>query len=155
MRERVCKLAAAAVGAAAGFFGNWPAALTGLAAVMSIDFVTGLIVAARGRSPKTSGGGLSSAAGFDGLVRKGMIMVVVLLATVLDRMIGSASMVFQTASAFYYIANESLSILENVALMGVKIPAFLRRALEVMRDRADEGESEPWRAAQEDDSEKT
>ena len=79
---------------------------------MGIDYASGLIVAACGRSPKTEAGGLSSKAGFVGLARKGFIMLIVLLATLLDRAVGNQAMVFQSAATCYYIANEGLSILE-------------------------------------------
>ena len=135
--EQATKALAAVVGAAAGMLGEWNVLLTILALFMVIDYLTGLIVAWRGKSPKTESGGVSSKAGFDGLIRKFFIMVVVLVATLLDVAIGNASRVFQTAATMYYIANEGISILENTALMGVKYPKFIIRALEAMRDKND------------------
>ena len=126
------KAAAAAVGAVAGWFGKWDITLTILAAGMAVDYVSGLVVAACGRSPKTEAGGLSSKAGFVGLARKGFIMLLVLLAALLDRAVGAAR-VFQTAAAMYYIANEGLSVLENAALLDVPFPAKLRAALEEIK----------------------
>ena len=46
----------------------------------------------------------------------------------------------QTAAALFYIANEALSIIENCGLMGLPVPAFLRKLLEVLRDKSDQGE---------------
>lgn len=135
--ENVTKALAAAVGAVAGLLGEWNVLLTILALFMVIDYLTGLIVAWRGKSPKTETGGVSSRAGFDGLIRKAFIMVVVLVATLLDVAIGNASRVFQTAATMYYIANEGISILENTALMGVKYPKFIAKALEAMREKND------------------
>ena len=60
-----------------------------------------------------------------------------LLGTLLDRAIGTDGMVFQTATACYYIANEGLSVLENVALIGVPVPEVIKRALEAMRSKGD------------------
>ena len=131
----------AIAGAVAGLFGGWSVGLTILAAVMAMDYLTGLIAAACGRSPKTGQGGLSSKAGFIGLAKKGVIMLVVLLATLLDRALGNRAMVFQTAATFYYIANEGLSILENAALLGVPFPKRILKALETMKE-AGEGEEE-------------
>lgn len=135
--EQVTKALAAVVGAAAGMLGEWNVLLTILALFMVIDYLTGLIVAWRGKSPKTESGGVSSKAGFDGLIRKFFIMVVVLVATLLDMAIGNASRVFQTAATMYYIANEGISTLENTALMGVKYPSFIIRALETLKDKSD------------------
>ena len=118
----------------AGFFGEWTAALTILVVMMGADYLTGVLLAISGRSPKTAGGGLSSKVGFIGLAKKGFIMLIVLIATMLDKAIGNTAMVFQTATVFYYIANEGLSILENADLMEVPFPAFIRQRLETMRE---------------------
>lgn len=40
----------------------------------------------------------------------------------------------------YFVANEGLSVVENLGLMGIPLPAFLRKTLEAMRDKADGGE---------------
>jgi toxin secretion/phage lysis holin len=137
--DRVTKAIAGIIGGAAGLLGGWSMLLTILAWFMGIDYFSGLIVAWRGRSPKTEHGGISSKAGFDGLIRKAFIMLVVLMATLLDRAIGNSTSVFQTAATTYYIANEGISILENTSLMGVKYPAFILKALEAMRDKGDRG----------------
>lgn len=138
--DNVVKVLAGIAGAAAGLLGEWNMLLTILAWFMVIDYMTGLVVAFRGRSPKTEGGGVSSKAGFDGLIRKAFIMVVVLVATLLDAAIGTTARVFQTAATLYYIANEGISILENTSLMGVPYPAFILKALEAIREKADQGE---------------
>ena len=133
--DRALKYLAGVAGAVAGLFGEWTTMLTILVAAMAIDYVSGWIVALCGRSPKTEGGGLSSKVGFVGIARKGFIMLLVLLATLLDRAIGNEAMVFQSSLVFYYIANEGLSILENAALMGVPFPDRLKSALEALRQR--------------------
>lgn len=137
MWDRIVKVVCLAAGAVAGLYGEWTTALTILVTMMCIDYVTGVLVAVSGKSPKTEGGGLSSKVGFVGLARKGFLMLIVLVATMLDKAIGNSSMVFQTATVFYYIANEGLSILENADLMGVPFPAFVRERLEEMRERKD------------------
>ena len=137
--DKVTKALAGAAGAIAGLLGEWNVLLTVLAIMMVLDYLTGLVVAWRGKSPKTETGGVSSRAGFDGLIRKAFIMVVVLVATLLDTAIGNQARVFQTAATTYYIANEGISILENTALMGVVYPAFVMRALEALREKSDAG----------------
>lgn len=139
--EWVVSLGAMLTGAIAGVFGNWPPLLSALAALMVVDYVTGCVVAFMGKSPNTDSGGWRSHESFIGLLRKTAIIGVVLLATVLDSAIGTESAVFQTAAAGYYVANEGLSILENVVLMGVPVPAVIKKALEALKNKSD-GENE-------------
>ncbi len=136
--DKIVKVLAAVTGAIAGLFGSWNTMLTILAVVMAIDYISGWIVAACGRSPKTEGGGLSSKVGFVGIAKKAFIMLLILLATMLDRAIGTGTSVFQSMLVLYYIANEGLSILENAALMGVKFPEKLKKALEALRKKEEE-----------------
>lgn len=136
--DKIVKWTAGVVGAIFGLFGEWTVTLTILVVVMAIDYITGWIVAACGRSPKTETGGLSSKIGFIGIAKKGFIMLLVLLATMLDRAIGDGTtMVFQSSLVLYYIANEGLSILENAALLGVHFPDKLKHALETLREQED------------------
>lgn len=122
----------------AGFFGEWNMFLTCLAIVITMDYLTGCLVAARGFSPKSADGKLSSKAGFDGLLRKGTIIIMVIMGTVLDKVAGNDTAVFQTTTVCWYIANESLSIAENVKLMGLQLPGFLEKLLEALRKKNDE-----------------
>lgn len=137
MWDKVIKIACGIAGAIAGLYGEWSTALTILLVMMGVDYVTGVLVAITGKSPKTEGGGLSSKIGFVGLAKKGFIMLIVLVATQLDKAIGNQTMIFQTATTFYYIANEGLSILENADAMGVPFPAFIRQRLESIRESKD------------------
>lgn len=139
-RDRLLKGIAALGGAVAGFFGEWSALLTALIAVMAVDYVSGVLVALNNRSKKTASGGLSSKVGFAGLLKKGMILLVVLVATLVDKAIGSEGMVFQSAAVCFYIANEGLSVLENAALLGLPVPSAIRRALDELKK--DEGPKE-------------
>lgn len=132
--NKITKGVFAVGGAIAGIFGGWNTMLTLLAMVMVLDYVSGLMVAWSGKSPKSETGGVSSRVGFIGLVKKAFILLVVLLATLIDRVIGNETMIFQTAAAFYYFANEGISILENAALLGVPFPAKIKGALEELRD---------------------
>lgn len=134
--DEIVKTVGAAVSAfMASFFGSWNPMLTALAIVIFLDYITGLMVASEHKSLKTEGGGLSSQVGFDGLKRKGFIVVMVLVGAAVDYVTGTS--IFKNMVAGYYFANESISILENAKLMGVKYPEKLMNALEVMRDEND------------------
>ena len=135
--DKILKIIAGVAGVIAGLFGEWTTMLTILVVVMALDYVSGWIVAWCGKSPKTENGGLSSKIGFIGIAKKGFIMLLVLLATLLDRAIGNDTYIFQSSLVLYYIANEGLSILENAALLGVKFPKKLQRALETIRKTED------------------
>ena len=134
MWDKIIKTICAVGGAIAGMFGQWPEMLTILVVAMTLDYISGVIVAASGKSHKTESGGLSSKVGFVGLAKKGFIMLIVLLATLLDHAIGDSAMLFQSAAACYYIANEGLSILENAVLMDLPVPGAIKRALEELKE---------------------
>lgn len=141
MWDKVVKIGATIAGAVAGLFGGWNTMLTLLAVLMVMDYASGLIVAWRGRSPKSENGGVSSSVGFDGLAKKAFIILIVLVATILDRSLNMGSMVFQTAACCYYLANEGLSILENAALMGVPFPEGVKKALETLKQKGNAEEA--------------
>ncbi len=140
MWDKLTKAGAAVVGALAGLLGEWNVMLTALAVLMVLDYLSGLLCAWRGVSPKTVTGGVSSKVSFDGLAKKAFIMLIVLLATILDHVIDMGSAVFQTAATMYYIANEGISILENAALLGVPFPERMKKTLEAVKQKADEEE---------------
>ena len=135
--DKIVKALAAVAGAIAGLFGEWNTMLTILIVMMTVDYVSGWIVAWCGKSPKTETGGLSSKVGFVGIAKKGFIILLVLVATMLDRAIGNDTFVFQSSLVLYYIANEGLSVLENAAILGVPFPDKLRKALETLREKDD------------------
>lgn len=124
--------------------GGWDGALQLLVACMAVDYLTGLVVAGVfKKSGKTPGGGLESRAGFLGLLRKGAILLLVFLGTLLDSLPGGGFI--RPAVCCFFVANEGLSVLENLGLMGVPYPAFLRDMLETLRQKSDEGEGKSER----------
>lgn len=145
--ENVYKAAAAVVGAVMSFFTGIPVIMWVLIAMMTIDYVTGLITGAMGVSNKTEGGGLSSRAAFEGILRKVMIILVVLLAVLLDLAVqNSAGVSFNAvtgATCLWFIASEGVSILENAAEMGVPIPGVLLAALEILKKGEGNNEEVP------------
>ena len=108
-------------------FGGWDIALIVLVAFMVLDYATGVIWA---YIQKT----LNSEIGFKGLVKKCMILVVLVVAVLLDRMINSGTAVFRTLVCYFYIANEGISLLENVSNLGLPIPDKLKVALQQLNE---------------------
>ncbi len=141
MWKKILELLAAVGGAIASFFVNMPPLVWILIAVMTIDYVTGLICGAMGKSQKTETGYLASHAAFIGLLKKALILLVVLLAALLDQAVSNgAGIQFEAvmgATCLWFIASEGLSILENVASIGVPVPKILLKLLEVMRSKGD------------------
>ena len=124
----------------ASLFGGWDAALTTLVIFMGIDYVTGLIVAGVfHNSGKTESGALESRAGWKGLCRKGMTLLIVLIACRLDWIMNTDFV--RDAVVIGYIANETISIVENAGLMGLPIPSAITKAIEVLTKKNEkEGE---------------
>ena len=139
--KKILELLAAAGGAVASFFINMPPLVWILIAVMTIDYITGLICAAMGKSSKTENGYIASHAAFMGLLKKSLILLVVLLAALLDAAVSKgAGIQFEAvmgATCLWFVASEGLSILENVASMGIPVPKILLKLLEVMRAKGD------------------
>ena len=128
-------------GAISAAFGGWSSSLTTLLIFMSIDYVTGLMVAGIFKnSGKSKNGALESRAGFKGLCRKGVTLLIVLVACRLDIILGANFIRDSVIVAF--IANETISIIENAGLMGIPIPSVIVRAIEVLKNRAEESENE-------------
>lgn len=121
-------------GAIVGAMGGWDNTLKVLIAMMIADYVSGMIVAAMGKSQKTEYGGLSSKVGFEGLAKKGLMLMVVLVATLLDAAIGMV--ICRDAACWFYIANEGLSLLENMDLAGVPFPEKIKVLLGHKMDEA-------------------
>lgn len=114
-------------------FGGWDAALSILIIFMVLDYLTGVIYAYTVKS-------LNSEVGFKGLIKKCMILVVLIIGVMLDRMLGNGTWVFRTLVCYFYIANEGVSLLENISNLGVPIPNKVRNALEQLNKDEEEGE---------------
>lgn len=139
MWDKAVKGLAAGVGALVGLLGGWDALLQVLIILMAADYASGLIVAAMGRSPKTEYGGLSSKVGAAGLARKGLMLLVVLVGAMLDRAMGTGGAMCRDAACWFYIANEGISILENVGYAGAPYPEKLK---ELLGQKMNEGGAE-------------
>ena len=117
--------------------GGWDPPMRTLIAVMIADYITGLIVAAFfKKSNKSASGALDSRAGFAGLLKKAVILLIVVIAFNLDSMAGTDKLI-RTAVILFYIGNEGISIIENVGLMGIPVNTKLREAFEVLRNKGD------------------
>ena len=137
MGEKAVRALAACGGAIAGLLGGWDPLLRVLVTLMAVDYATGLLVAIMGKSAKTEYGGLSSKVGAAGLARKGLMLMVVLVAALMDSVMGTGGAMCRDAACWFYIANEGISILENVGLAGAPYPERLRRMLGQKREEGE------------------
>ena len=142
MGEKIWKAIAAAAGAVASFFCGLPPILWVLLAVMTLDYLTGILCGIMGKSQKTEHGGLSSSTAFTGLLKKLLIIAIVALAYLLDHAVtlnvGVQFAAVSGATCLWFIASEGISVVENAAQMGVPIPKALKQALEVMKGHGEE-----------------
>ena len=136
-KEWVLTLLGTLGGVCSWLFGGWDGAATVLLVLMAIDYLTGIIGAAVFHvSTKSPTGALESKAGWKGLVRKCLTLLLVTVGAMLDKLLGTAFV--RDAVIIAFCANEALSITENAGLMGVPVPGALRRAIDVLNRSAEE-----------------
>ena len=132
MKESLCT-AMGLMGAALSWaFGGWDAALTALMICISVDYISGSLVAlVFHNSNKSSSGAYNSAYGLKGLCKKGLMLLFVLVAVQIDRLLGSEYV--RDAVCIGFCSNEILSITENLGLAGVPMPQAVVKALEQLQ----------------------
>lgn len=119
-------------GALVGYaFGGWSLMIQLLLWFVIVDWLTGWAAA-------WINGQLKSRVGYYGIARKIAIFLMVALSHFIDMALGGLQY-FQNAVIFFYLANELLSILENVGRMGLPVPAVLRNAIEIFNKKSGEG----------------
>ena len=102
-------------------FGEFDIALQCLLVFIALDYISGLIKA---YCTKT----LSSKIGFKGILKKVGILAIVALSVSLDRLGGDTGAI-RALVIYYFVANEGLSVLENLAEAGIPIPNSIKKAL--------------------------
>lgn len=141
MKEIICTAIGIIGSGIAYLFGGWDAALVTLIIFMSIDFASGLIVAGVfHKSKKTESGTLESKAGWKGLCRKVMTLLMVLIAYRLDLAIGVNYI--KNAVIIGFMANELISIVENAGLMGLPLPEIISKAIDILTKQSGGGDKD-------------
>lgn len=139
MKLKICTLIGVLGGLISAALGGWDYALVTLMIVMCIDYISGIVVAGVFHaSKKTESGALESNVGFKGLCRKCMILLIVLIAYRMDLVIGVTYI--RDTVIIGFIANELISIIENAGLMGITLPPALVKAIDILTEKAKEGE---------------
>lgn len=105
--------------------GGMDIAITCLLIAIALDYSSGLIKAYECKV-------LSSKIGFRGILKKVGVLLVVMLSVLIDRVTGDTGAI-RTLVVYYFVANEGLSIIENLAEAGVPIPKSLKKALKSLK----------------------
>lgn len=120
-------------------FGGWSEDMVTLIIFMTIDFITGLIVAGVFKaSGKSKSGALDSKASFKGLCKKCVMLLFVMIACRLDMLLGTDYI--RTATVIGFILNEVISIVENAGLMGIPLPESITKAIEILKSKERSGD---------------
>ena len=128
MKEFICA-ACAGLGTFLSFvFGDWDVALQCLIIAIAIDYISGIIKAFINKE-------LSSKIGVKGLLKKVGVLLIVALATLIDKITGETGMV-RTLVIYYFVANEGLSVIENLGEAGLPIPDVIKKALKSLKNES-------------------
>ena len=119
---------ACAGGTITAALGGWDLALQVLVLFVVLDYITGLVAAWYSKS-------LNSQVGFKGICKKVLLFIPIAICYALDRVIGQE--ILRSLAIFFYIANEGLSITENLGLCNVPVPAPLMDALEQLKKKGE------------------
>ena len=123
---------AAVGGSLLGFLlGGFDGYLYSLLGFVVIDYLTGLALAAARRQ-------VSSQIGFTGILKKMLIFVIVAMGHLLDQILLGGSATLRTAMIFFYLANEAISITENLGALGFPLPPKLKQVLTQLSAESEE-----------------
>ena len=115
---------------ASAALGGWDIALRVLLALMVIDYITGFLGAVKNQN-------VDSEAMFWGGIRKGIIFGVLIVAVLLDEMVGNQEPILRTLTIYFYVAREGVSVTENLGTLGVPLPPGISRVLTQLQEKGE------------------
>lgn len=115
---------------AAYLLGGMDNLVIAFAIFMAADYVLGVFIG-------FSNSKLSSKRAIKGLIKKGAMIVLVIVANQLDIVTGSNGNFMRNAMLMFLIGTEGISIVENIGVTGIKVPSFLTNALEQLNKKED------------------
>ena len=134
MKDTVCTVLGILGSAVCWAFGGWDTAMMTLLVCISVDYISGSIVAlVFHKSDKTESGAYNSAYGLKGLCKKCLMLLFVLVAVQVDRVLGADYV--RDAVCIGFSVNEILSIIENLGLAGIPMPEAIIKALEQLQKK--------------------
>lgn len=109
--------------------GGIDVAMKSLLIVIVIDYITGVMSAIYNKE-------LNSNIGLKGILKKFSYLIIVSLSVILDRIVGDTGAI-RTLIIYFFVANDGISIVENIGKMGVPLPKKLTEVLEQLRNKGD------------------
>lgn len=109
--------------------GGFDVALQSLLIVIVIDYITGVSSAIYNKK-------LSSKVGLKGIIKKFCYLCIVALSVVIDNLLGQTGMI-RSLVIYFFVANDGLSIIENMAEMNIKLPKKLIESLEQIKNKGE------------------
>ena len=125
MKEVICTICASIGTAFIYLIGGFDVAIQCLLIAIALDYLSGITKAFIQKN-------LSSEIGFKGILKKVAILFIVMLGVLVDRVTGESGAI-RTLVIYYFVANEGLSILENLGECGLPIPKKLKEALKALK----------------------
>lgn len=116
-----------------GWLGGFDQMVQALIAFMAVDFVLGILAAAKGKK-------VDSRVMFWGGVNKLLVLVFVGVGVILDGLVGTPEPYIRTAVIWFYVGREGLSIVENYGKMGMPLPPFIGTVLEQLKGKGEPNE---------------
>jgi toxin secretion/phage lysis holin len=104
------------------WLGGWDMLIQMLVFFIVLDYITGILSGIKNKN-------LSSDVMYWGGIRKGITLVVIMIAVMFDIMLNNSEPVFRTIAIYFYIGREGLSIIENMAKLGVPLPSFIKQTI--------------------------
>lgn len=119
----VCTVMSAALG-------GWDIALKVLIALMVVDYITGFLGAVKDHK-------VDSEVMFWGGLRKGAILAVLVIAVLLDELVGNQEPILRTLAIYFYVAREGISLTENLGILGVPLPPVISQVLTQLQKKGE------------------
>lgn len=111
------------------YLGGLDIALKSLLIMIIIDYLTGVLSAIYNKK-------VNSKISFKGIIKKVSYLFIIALSVIIDNVLGQTGTI-RTLVIYFFVANDGISILENVAEMGVPLPQKLIDTLEQLKKKGD------------------
>lgn len=111
------------------FIGGWDIAIQSLFTIMVIDYITGISSAFYNKK-------VNSKTGIKGIIKKFAYLCIVAMSVVIDNILGSSGLI-RNIIIYFFVANDGLSIVENMAEMNIKLPKKLIESLEQIKEKGE------------------
>lgn len=107
--------------------GGWDGLLSALILFMVVEYLTQILVAILNKQK-------SREVGFCGIAKKVSIFFLVAIGNAIDTLIIQKGDMIRTIVLLFYISYEGITILENIAVLGLPVPQKLKDILEQLKD---------------------